>query len=237
VGRSADGLTALVTAGGTREPIDAVRFIGNRSSGRQGHAIAAELALRGARVTLVTTSDLAVGAGVTVRRVDTAAEMHEAVGRLAPAADLVVMTAAVADFRPKAPSPGKLKKADGVPDLILEPTPDILAELGAQRRTGQVLVGFAAETVSRAGATDEGALRDFAQAKLRAKQVDVIVANDVSAPGVGFAHLTNAVLIVTADGSADTIPLADKETIAAAVVDTALAYGAGRRTPPNEEQT
>jgi phosphopantothenoylcysteine decarboxylase / phosphopantothenate---cysteine ligase len=234
---SAAGVRALVTAGGTREPIDAVRFIGNRSSGRQGHAIAAELAARGATVTLVTASELAAAAGVAVERVETAAQMHDAVRRLAPASDLVVMTAAVADFRPKVVAVGKLKKADGVPEVILEPTPDILAELGATRRPGQVLVGFAAEAVSRDGATDLEALRAFAETKLRGKQVDVIVANDVAAPGVGFAHPTNAVLIVTADGVATDIPLTDKATIASAVIDTALAYGVRRRTAHPEEQT
>jgi phosphopantothenoylcysteine decarboxylase/phosphopantothenate--cysteine ligase len=233
---SASGLRALVTAGGTREPIDAVRFIGNRSSGRQGHAIAAELVGRGATVTLVTASDLPAAADVTVERVDTAAEMHDAVRRLASTSDLVVMTAAVADFRPKVVAEGKLKKADGIPELILEQTPDILAELGATRRPGQVLVGFAAEAVSHGGATDIEALRTFAETKLRAKRVDVIVANDVAAPGVGFAHPTNAVLIVTADGTATAIPLAGKAEIASAVVDSALAYGVRRRTPHPEEQ-
>jgi phosphopantothenoylcysteine decarboxylase / phosphopantothenate---cysteine ligase len=233
----AAGVRALVTAGGTREPIDAVRFIGNRSSGRQGHAIAANLAARGATVTLVTASELAAAPGVAVERVETAAQMHDAVRRLSPGSDLVVMTAAVADFRPKVVAVGKLKKADGVPEVILEPTPDILAELGATRRPGQVLVGFAAEAVSRDGATDLEALRAFAETKLRGKQVDVIVANDVAAPGVGFAHPTNAVLIVTADGVATGISLTDKATIASAVIDTALAYGVRRRTAHPEEQT
>jgi phosphopantothenoylcysteine decarboxylase / phosphopantothenate---cysteine ligase len=230
--RPASGLRALVTAGGTREPIDAVRFIGNRSSGKQGHAIAAELVRRGATVTLVTTSELPGPPGTTVERVETAAEMHGAVRRLAPGADLVVMTAAVADFRPKAVATGKLKKADGVPEVILEPTPDILAELGATRRSDQVLVGFAAEAVDPAGAAGASAgdrLRELAELKLAAKQVDLIVANDVSAPGVGFAHDTNAVLIVTAEGVVVEVPLGDKAAIAEAVVGAALAYGVRRR--------
>jgi phosphopantothenoylcysteine decarboxylase / phosphopantothenate---cysteine ligase len=231
----ARGLRALVTAGGTREPIDAVRYIGNRSSGKQGHAIATELARRGAAVTLVTASELPGPAGVDIERVETAAEMHEAVTRAAPERDLIVMSAAVADFRPKVAVAGKLKKADGVPEVILEQTPDILAGLGATRRPGQILVGFAAEALGPisvgevAGSdfedrTAEDRLRDFAEGKLRAKGADLIVANDVSAPGVGFAHDTNAVLIVTADGLTIPVPLADKGDIAAAVVDAALAY-------------
>jgi len=225
------GLQALVTAGGTREPIDAVRYIGNRSSGKQGHAIASELASRGADVLLVTASELPGPPGVEVERVETAAEMHAAVTRAAAERDLVVMSAAVADFRPKVTVAGKLKKADGVPEVILEQTPDILAELGATRRPGQILVGFAAEALGP-GAQPEERLREFAEGKLRAKRADLIVANDVSAPGVGFAHDTNAVLIVTADGYHVPVPLADKGAIAAAVVDAALAYGSRRSSPP-----
>ena len=137
----------LVTAGGTREPIDAVRFLGNRSSGKQGEAVAVEAAARGASVVLVTAAgDRPAPPGVEVVRVDTAAEMEAAVLARAPSADVVVMAAAVADFRPKAPADGKLRKDEGVPDVVLEPTTDILADLGRARRPGQVLVGFAAET-------------------------------------------------------------------------------------------
>jgi phosphopantothenoylcysteine decarboxylase/phosphopantothenate--cysteine ligase len=238
--RDAAGLRALVTAGGTREPIDAVRFIGNRSSGKQGHAIAAELARRGADVILVTTSELPVAADVRAEIVETAAEMHEAVRRLASAADLVVMAAAVADFRPKTAVAGKLKKADGLPEVMLEPTTDILAELGRSRRPDQILVGFAAEAVSappppgERGGTAAGAgskLWDLAQGKLSAKHVDLVVANDVTAPGVGFAHDTNEVLILAADGIGTHVPLAEKATIATAVVDAALAYGVRRSNP------
>src|SRR5437867_6199752 len=121
-----DGLTVLVTAGGTREPIDPVRFVGNRSSGKQGHALAHEAAARGAEVTLVTTVGLPVPSGAVVVRVETAADMEEAVLDGAGGAGVVVMAAAVADFRPKASAPEKLKKADGVPELVLEPTLDIL---------------------------------------------------------------------------------------------------------------
>jgi phosphopantothenoylcysteine decarboxylase/phosphopantothenate--cysteine ligase len=208
------GVRVVVSAGGTREPIDAVRVIANRSSGKQGYAIAAEAAMRGALVTLVSTVELAPPSGVAVERVETASEMHAAVDRLAATADVVVMAAAVADFRPKAVADGKLKKSDGVPEIILEPTPDILAGLGARKRPGQVLVGFAAET------TD---LVDNAAAKLRAKRVDFVVANDVSASGVGFGHDTNAVTIVRAGVASRAIEIADKRAIARAVVDEIVA--------------
>jgi phosphopantothenoylcysteine decarboxylase / phosphopantothenate---cysteine ligase len=225
-----------VTAGGTREPIDAVRFLGNRSSGKQGHAIAADLVGRGALVTLVTASDLPVPPGVVAEHVETAAEMEAAVGRHAPTAGLVVMNAAVADFRPKAPVAGKLKKADGVPEVILEQTPDILAGLGTHRQPGQILVGFAAEAVDG----DREQLQAFAEGKLAAKGADLIVANDVSAPGAGFAYDTNAVLIVAADGTVVDVPLRGKDQVASAVIDTALAYGVRRKitesvTPHLEE--
>ncbi len=218
--RDLAGLALLVTAGGTREPIDPVRFIGNRSSGKQGHAIA-EIALgRGASVTLVSTSDLPAPRGATLRRVETAAEMADAVAELAPSHDVVVMAAAVADFRPKEQAASKLHKSDGVPELVLEPTPDILAGLGRSRRPGQVLVGFAAET--------GGAAETLARAagKLEAKDLDLIVANDVGAPGAGFAHDTNAVTILGRDGSRREIALAPKRTIAGAVLDAVVALRA-----------
>jgi phosphopantothenoylcysteine decarboxylase/phosphopantothenate--cysteine ligase len=204
------GLSVLVTAGGTREPIDPVRFIGNRSSGKQGHAIAEAAATRGAKVTLVTTTDRPVAAGIDRVSVTTAAEMEQAVLARSDAADVVVMAAAVADFRPVRVAGNKLKKADGVPEVILEPTADILAALGARKRPGQTLVGFAAET---------DAVRENAAAKLERKGIDLIVANDVSAPGVGFEHDTNAVVIVSAGGNDRTVALSDKRAIAHAVLD------------------
>ncbi len=204
------GVRVLVTAGGTREPIDPVRFIGNRSSGKQGHAIAEEAAARGAKVTLVTTTASPAGAGIDVVRVATAAEMEHAVLSRSDHADVVVMAAAVADFRPVATASTKLKKADGIPEIELEPTVDILAALGSRRRAGQTLVGFAAET-------DD--LRENAAAKLTAKGIDVIVANDVSAPGVGFEHDTNAVHILDAAGSVVEVPLSDKRAIARAILN------------------
>ena len=204
------GRRVIVTAGGTREPIDPVRFIGNRSSGKQGHAVAEEAAARGAKVTLVTTVGLPTSVGIDVVRGETAAEMEQAVLSRSDEADVVVMAAAVADFRPVRSADHKLKKAEGAPEVVLEPTTDILAELGARRRPGQVLVGFAAET---------DALRDHAADKLRRKGIDLIVANDVSEPGVGFEHDTNAVVILGTDGSSHDVPLTDKRAIARAILD------------------
>jgi phosphopantothenoylcysteine decarboxylase/phosphopantothenate--cysteine ligase len=208
-----DGLRVLVTAGGTREPIDPVRFIGNRSSGKQGHALADEAAARGATVTLVTPASRPGLPGVEVVAVETAAEMEAAVNARAADADVIVMAAAVADFRPKVAADAKLKKGDGVPEVVLEPTPDILAGLGATKRPGQTLVGFAAETDDLvANAAD----------KVRRKNLDLVVANDVSAPGVGFEHDTNAVVLLRGDGSREDVPLADKRAVARAVLDAVL---------------
>ncbi len=205
------GVEVTVSAGGTREPIDAVRVIANRSSGKQGYAVAVEAASRGARVRLVSTVDLPAPPGVEVVRVETAAEMEAAMQRAAATSDVIVMAAAVADFRPKVAAAGKLKKRDGAPEIILEPTPDILAGLGAAKRPGQVLVGFAAETAD---------LVANATSKLRAKHLDLIVANDVAAPGVGFAHETNAVTLLRPDAEPVEIDLAAKRDVARAVIDT-----------------
>jgi phosphopantothenoylcysteine decarboxylase/phosphopantothenate--cysteine ligase len=204
------GRTVLVTAGGTREPLDPVRFLGNRSSGKQGEALAAEAAARGATVTLVTASDRPAPAGVEAVHVDTAEEMERAVLSRAAGADVVVMAAAVADFRPKAQADHKLRKADGVPELVLEPTTDILAELGRRKRPGQVLVGFAAET---------GDVRAGAEDKLRRKQLDLVVANDVTADGAGFGHDTNAVTLLDAAGNWTDVRLTTKRDVARIVVD------------------
>jgi phosphopantothenoylcysteine decarboxylase/phosphopantothenate--cysteine ligase len=211
------GRRILVTAGGTREPIDPVRFIGNRSSGKQGHAIADEAAARGASVVLVTTTERPGPPGAEVVRVETAAEMEAAVMAASVTADVVIMAAAVADFRPKQVADRKLKKTEGIPEVVLEPTADILAGLGRARRPGQVLVGFAAETAAA------GDLRAYAEDKLRRKHLDLVVANDVSAPATGFGHDTNAVLILAADGSATNVPLTDKRAVAAAVLDAVAA--------------
>lgn len=210
VGGDLMGLSVLVTAGGTREPIDAVRMITNRSSGKQGHAIAARAASRGASVTLITTADLAVTPGIVVEPVATAAEMADAVTRRAPTTDVIVMAAAVADFRPKAPAERKIKKADGLSEILLEPTTDVLAELGAVKPAGQLLVGFAAETddiVANAGA------------KLAAKHLDLIVANDVSAPDSGFEVDTNRAILIDSTGSVEDQPLQTKVELADVILD------------------
>ncbi len=218
-----DGLRVVVSAGGTREPIDPVRFLTNRSSGKQGHALAAAARRRGARVDLVTTAPgRPVAEGIAVHAVETAADMEAAMMALAPGADVVVMAAAVADFRPKEVAAAKLHKADGVPDIVLEPTPDILAELGRRRTGAQVLVGFAAET---------DAVAERAAAKLVAKGVDLMVANDVSAPGVGFDHDTNAVTVLGADGRTTEVALTGKDAVADAVLDRVVGLLPARRLP------
>ncbi|WP_419845725.1 bifunctional phosphopantothenoylcysteine decarboxylase/phosphopantothenate--cysteine ligase CoaBC [Candidatus Poriferisocius sp.] len=215
-GQRADmaGLSVVVTAGGTREPIDPVRYIGNRSSGKQGYAFADEAASRGAKVTVVTTVDRPGPPSATVVRVDTAEEMAAATTKAAKEADVVIMAAAVADFRPVDPVDVKLKKRDGVPAIELEPTPDILAALGAAKPQGQTLVGFAAETCDVAG---------NAAAKLTGKGADYIVANDVTAENAGFAYDTNEVLVLASDGRIHPVGLRSKRQVAQAVLDLVVA--------------
>ena len=209
------GFTVLVTAGGTREPVCPVRFLGNRSSGKQGHALAAEASSRGAQVVCVTTEPALAPdrLGVKVVAVETAAQMATKVLERAGDVDIVLMAAAVADFRPVQVADHKIKKDSGISEIRLEPTVDILAELGRTRLPGQVLVGFAAET---------GELRQNAAAKLQAKGVDLIVANDVSLPEVGFEHDTNAVVLLGADGGLTEVPLCAKREVARVVIDKAL---------------
>lgn len=204
------GVRLVVTAGGTREPIDAVRVIANRSSGKQGYAVAAEAASRGAIVTLISTVELPTPADVELVAVETAAEMGAAVIAAAALADVVVMAAAVADFRPAHAVDNKIKKDAGAFDLTLESTIDILAGLGERKTAGQTLVGFAAET-------DD--LVANAEAKMRRKNLDLVVANDVSAAGVGFQHDTNAVCLLRPDAAMVTISLTDKRSVARAVLD------------------
>jgi phosphopantothenoylcysteine decarboxylase/phosphopantothenate--cysteine ligase len=205
----------VVSAGGTREPLDPVRFITNRSSGKQGHAIAVAAARRGAEVTLVTSSPLALPPDVPITRLDveTAADMEQAMGAAAEGADVVVMAAAVADFRPKTTAGTKLSKEDGIPEFVLEPTPDILVGLARRGAPGQVIVGFAAETHD---AVERG------RRKLERKGADLLVVNDVSAPGAGFDHDTNAVVILGADGNATEVPLTSKDAVANAVLDMVI---------------
>jgi phosphopantothenoylcysteine decarboxylase/phosphopantothenate--cysteine ligase len=188
-----DGLRVLVTAGGTREPIDAVRFVGNRSSGRMGFALADEAAALGADVTVIAANvALPRRPGARYVDVETAAELEEACREAFASCDVLLMAAAVADFRPAEPAAHKLKKA-GREELVvvLEPTPDVLGALAAERRPGQVLVGFAAETGE--GAAAHG--RD----KLARKNLDAVVVNDVSAPGVGFDAHDNEVTVITSE--------------------------------------
>jgi phosphopantothenoylcysteine decarboxylase/phosphopantothenate--cysteine ligase len=174
---------------------------------------------------LVTASLLVLPADVAsiITRVDveTAADMEQAVGVATDGADVVVMAAAVADFRPKASAEAKLSKEDGVPEVVLEPTPDILAGLSARRTEGQVLVGFAAETHD---ALERG------RRKLERKGVDLLVVNDVSAPGAGFDHDTNAVVIIEADGKTTEIPLTSKDAVANAVLDRVIAHHNEKRS-------
>jgi phosphopantothenoylcysteine decarboxylase / phosphopantothenate---cysteine ligase len=204
------GRRVLVTAGGTREAIDPVRFIGNRSSGKMGYALSEAAARRGAVVTLVTTVDRPVPPGVSdVVRVESAAEMADAVLERFAAVDVVVMAAAVADFRPKEQAEEKIKKAGGPPEIVLEPTVDILAELG-NRKSTQYLVGFAAETER---------LVEQAAAKMAAKRVDLMVANDVTAPGSGFEVDTNRAVLIAPDGTPRELPQMPKIELADAIWD------------------
>ncbi|MDH3730554.1 MAG: bifunctional phosphopantothenoylcysteine decarboxylase/phosphopantothenate--cysteine ligase CoaBC [Acidimicrobiia bacterium] len=202
------GRRVIVSAGGTREPIDAVRFIGNRSSGKMGHAIAVEAARRGASVTLVTSSSLPAHPSVEVLFVDTAEEMAEAVWHHAVGADVAILAAAVADFRPRGVTAAKIRRADGLPELELEATPDILAGVAAMPDR-PFLVGFAAEAGSIDGAV----------VKAATKGVDLLVANDISASGSEFGSDNDEVTLVWPDGSTDPWELLPKTQVAARLLD------------------
>lgn len=223
VGHSQDlaGRRVVVTAGGTQEPIDPVRYISNRSSGLMGYLIAQEAARRGAKVTLVTgPTTLPLPGHMDIVRVRTADEMRDAVVAAAPDADVVIKAAAVADFKPDHSAAAKLKKAEGPPDIVLVPAPDILAELGHHpelRKPGSLLVGFAAETEP-----DPAGLARVAEDKRAAKGADVIVANDVSSPDSGFEVPTNRAVIATAEGIHD-IGLVTKNALARALIDEVVA--------------
>jgi phosphopantothenoylcysteine decarboxylase / phosphopantothenate---cysteine ligase len=205
------GRRVLVTAGPTREHFDPVRFLSNPSTGTMGFALAAEAARRGGDVTLVA-GPVALETPPDVRRVDvtSADEMHAAVQAEADGADLILMTAAVADYAPAERHAHKVKKDDGPETLLLRRTPDILAELGARRREGQTLVGFAMET-------EDG--EAHARAKLARKRLDYIVLNLLNEPGAGFGTATNRVTIIGADGSRHDLPLAPKAEVAARILD------------------
>jgi phosphopantothenoylcysteine decarboxylase/phosphopantothenate--cysteine ligase len=207
-----DGLRVLVTAGGTREPIDPVRFIGNRSSGRMGLALASAAAARGADVTLVAANVTApLPSGMRTEEVETTAELGDAVVRELERAHVLLMAAAPADFRTAERAERKLsREREGGLELALEPTDDILAAAGAARRDDQTLVGFAAETGTEA--------IERARAKLKRKGVDAIVFNDVSRPEIGFDSAENEVTIVERDGEHH-VPQASKEAVAEAILD------------------
>jgi len=206
------GRKVLVTAGGTREPLDPVRYLGNRSTGRMGYAVAAEAAARGAEVVLVSgPTVLPTPAGVRRVDVETALEMREAVLQEYVDADLVIKAAAVADYRPATVATQKIKKSAGDLTLTLTRNPDILYELGQQKKQ-QVLVGFAAETQDVAA---------YAKAKLVKKHLDFIVANNVAEADAGFGTETNRVTIYAADGSADSYPLLSKREVAGIILDHA----------------
>jgi phosphopantothenoylcysteine decarboxylase/phosphopantothenate--cysteine ligase len=222
-GGSLDGLNVLITAGGTREPIDAVRFVGNRSSGKMGWALAEEAARRGARVTVVAANvALPRTPGIEYADVATAAELGAACAERFPAADVLLMAAAVADYRPAAARADKIKKTEAGDTLAieLERTEDVLSGLAAQRRPDQLLVGFAAEA-------GEGAL-GYAREKLERKRLDAVVLNDVSRPGIAFDAPDNEVTILTAEGERH-VPRASKAEVAGAVLDSVLSLRSSSR--------
>ena len=209
------GRRVVVSAGGTREPLDPVRFLGNRSSGLQGYALARTALARGAEVVLVAANvALPDPAGAKVVPVGTTAELAAAVEQAAADADAVVMAAAVADFRPAAPAPTKLKKTEAAPaPIVLQTNPDVLAGLVARRRPGQVIVGFAAET-----GDETGSALEHGRAKLARKGCDLLVVNEVG-PARGFESPDNAAVVLGADGSVTEVPLGPKEALADTVWD------------------
>jgi phosphopantothenoylcysteine decarboxylase/phosphopantothenate--cysteine ligase len=225
-GRRLEGRRVLVTAGGTREPLDAVRFLGNRSSGRMGVAVADEAARRGAQVTLILAAGGATpSAPMRTLRAESAEQLHRATVEEAATADVIVMAAAVADYRPTEAVAGKRVK-DGERWLVeLEPTVDILAELGRTRRDGQLLIGFAAEH-------GEGAV-ERARAKLERKRADMIVMNDIARSDIGFDSRDNEIVLVTSKGE-NTVSRRSKEACASAIWD---AVGNQSATAAVEQRT
>ena len=205
-------LKILVTAGGTREPIDPVRFITNRSSGKQGYALAEAAVARGAAVTLVTTVEREAPVGVDVLCAETANDLRSVVMSCADNYDVIIMAAAVADFQPSLPEDRKIKKSEKVISLDIEPTHDFLVDLGKGKSPNQIVVGFAAET-------DD--LEKNAIEKLERKNLDLIVANDVSAPNTGFSYDTNEVLLITGEDQSK-VPLSSKRVVADKILDAIL---------------
>lgn len=208
------GLKVLVTAAGTYEPIDPVRYIGNRSSGKMGYAIAREAQRRGADVVLVSgPSALAAPDGVRMIKIESAADMRTAVLAEYPMVDIVIKAAAVADYRVKDVSDHKIKKNDEELTLVLQKNTDILMELGQLKKPGQTLVGFAAETRN---------LIEYAQQKIRKKNLDMIIANDVSRPGAGFNTDTNSIKIISRDENIEDVPMMSKERLAGIILDRVM---------------
>ena len=214
MGSTMQGLKLLVTAAGTREPIDPVRYIGNRSSGKMGYAIAEAAARLGAEVTLISgPSALQPPAGVEFFGVESAREMRQLVQERFPACDIVIKAAAVADYRVKNVSDQKIKKNDAELTLVLEKNPDILKELGEMKQPHQTLVGFAAETQN---------LLQYAKGKLEKKNLDMIVANDVSKPQAGFNVDTNLIKLLKRDGSIEELSLMSKKELAYIILDRVM---------------
>lgn len=214
MGSTMQGLKILVTAAGTREPIDPVRYIGNRSSGKMGYAIAEAAARLGAEVTLISgPSALQPPAGVEFFGVESAREMRQLVQERFPACDIVIKAAAVADYRVKNVSDQKIKKNDAELTLVLEKNPDILKELGEMKQPHQTLVGFAAETQN---------LLQYAKGKLEKKNLDMIVANDVSKPQAGFNVDTNLIKLLKRDGSIEELSLMSKKELAYIILDRVM---------------
>ncbi|WP_027397174.1 bifunctional phosphopantothenoylcysteine decarboxylase/phosphopantothenate--cysteine ligase CoaBC [Anaerovibrio lipolyticus] len=208
------GIKVLVTAAGTYEPIDPVRYIGNRSSGKMGYAIAEAAKKRGAEVILVSgPSALTPPEGVEFIGVESAAEMRDAVMEHFSEADMVIKAAAVADYRVRNVSDQKIKKNDEELTLVLEKNPDILKELGEKKRAGQILVGFAAETQN---------LLEYAKAKLEKKNLDMIVANDVSRKDAGFNTDTNVVKLLYRNGAIEELPIMTKHKLADELLNRVL---------------
>lgn len=223
------GQKAVVTAGPTREHIDAVRFLSNPASGRMGLFLAKELWYRGAEVTIVLgPSDVSVPKGIRTERIVSAVSMLEALQRLLPETDILVMNAAVADFRPSRTVPYKFRKAEIPLTLLLEPNPDILKTLSSSKRPDQLFVGFAAET------DGERAIA-IARRKLEEKQLDLIVANDVSRKGAGFGSPFNAGVIVFKDGMTKELEYMPKDTMASHIVDEIVLLRAGMPSSTPQE--
>ncbi|MFA4884355.1 MAG: bifunctional phosphopantothenoylcysteine decarboxylase/phosphopantothenate--cysteine ligase CoaBC [Desulfotomaculaceae bacterium] len=221
--RDLEGLTVMVTAGPTVEPIDPVRYLTNRSSGKMGYAVAEAAARRGAKVILISgPTALKPPKGVEFSSVETASQMYDAVMKRYPRVDMVVKSAAVADYRPVKAAVQKIKKHTDNMSLELVKNPDILADLGRSKEN-QILVGFAAETSD---------LEKNARQKVAGKNLDLLVANDVTQPGAGFCTDTNIAKFVYPDGSIVSLPLMDKLALAHRILDEALAIRKGKKEKP-----